>query len=353
MAFSFQLAPQEQSTKPPIEPQPEKGEIRASSIFQNPENASGSDTSDSDTEEKPNLNKVSLIDTLKLQSILAETPDAFKYDELITDTERPGDAHKVSEADDADEGSYARERETPIHGLVLTKRATENQANRPASRYIQNLKKTSQVREIEQEIVQNRVLKKEREREKFEPAEVFVTSSYRKVLEARCATEEALRKQDEIDERNDVTKQSNLTAFHRVLLAKRTEGLAAHPFSSLPTADLVTPKTSNSKEDLTEGRRAMTNVDDTEDEPTEDLHYSEGARVLEGKEMPEERTMKNEALTDNKRKLGENSPAVSQRLGQPPPESDLTVTQPSKQVASEAKVEMMKQRYLERKKQRS
>ena len=69
------------------------------------------------------------------------------------------------------------------------------------SKYIANLKRTAEVRKIEQELAYERKVQKERETEgeAFSDKDSFVTPSYLRKLEERAAIEERLRKEEEIE----------------------------------------------------------------------------------------------------------------------------------------------------------
>ena len=69
------------------------------------------------------------------------------------------------------------------------------------SKYIANLKRTAEVRKIEQELAYERKVQKERETEgeTFSDKDSFVTPSYLRKLEERATIEERLRKEEEIE----------------------------------------------------------------------------------------------------------------------------------------------------------
>eukprot|EP00916_Digyalum_oweni_P015219 GHVL01024870.1.p1 GENE.GHVL01024870.1~~GHVL01024870.1.p1 ORF type:complete len:150 (-),score=32.33 GHVL01024870.1:1207-1656(-) len=94
-------------------------------------------------------------------------------------------------------------------GLVNKYRLTDapEKRERPKqkSRYIGGLQKRAAKRQIEAEIIEERVSKRERETEGYEK-EAFVTSGYKKVLEQRKKFQEDLERQDEDDKRKTQKK---------------------------------------------------------------------------------------------------------------------------------------------------
>ena len=79
---------------------------------------------------------------------------------------------------------------------------------------------THKDREIENEKVFERKLVKEAEEEAhlYGDKEKFMTSAYRRKLQARDEYEEEQRRKSEQEARDDVTKRGDLTHFHRNLL---------------------------------------------------------------------------------------------------------------------------------------
>ncbi|CAI5973808.1 unnamed protein product [Closterium sp. NIES-64] len=123
--------------------------------------------------------------------------------------------HEAAMAEDPSVFDYDGVYDT-IHA-ARTSRAKE--AVQRQARYIPNLLKTTKEREKEKELVQERLLAKERakEEEEFAGKERFVTRAYReKLVERQRWLAEEKRKEAE-EAANDVTKRSDLTDLYRNL----------------------------------------------------------------------------------------------------------------------------------------
>jgi len=109
------------------------------------------------------------------EEALAQDPTVFQYDEVF-------DSLQDDKADKA--------------------KAVKKEKRNRKSRYIENLIKKSKEREIEQAIIEERVLLKEREREddEFGNKEKFVTSAYKKALKERKLWLKERERLDAIDE---------------------------------------------------------------------------------------------------------------------------------------------------------
>jgi len=88
------------------------------------------------------------------------------------------------------------------------------------SKYIAELKTKAAEREREQEMVHERKMVREVEKEEhlYGNKEKFITSAYRKKLEEDRVWQEQEDRREEEERRNDVTKRSNLGAFYSNLL---------------------------------------------------------------------------------------------------------------------------------------
>ncbi|XP_055388769.1 nuclear speckle splicing regulatory protein 1-like [Condylostylus longicornis] len=101
----------------------------------------------------------------------------------------------------------------------------------PPPRYVGALAERATKREMELEIVKERLLKRQREEEgesEVKDEEVFVTGAYKKRLEERQAYEQKMVEKDLQDALNDPKKKKNLMAFHSHMLssgmASRSKG---------------------------------------------------------------------------------------------------------------------------------
>ncbi|KAL5016228.1 hypothetical protein ScPMuIL_005817 [Solemya velum] len=115
------------------------------------------------------------------------------------------------------------------------------------SKYIEGLLKTAEKRKIEDERRTERKVQKEREEEgnKFEDKEVFVTSAYKKKMQAMQEAEEAEKRLADMEAKLDVTKQKDLSGFYRYLYNQTTEEPAVkketEPESSSQNTELPFP----------------------------------------------------------------------------------------------------------------
>lgn len=116
-------------------------------------------------------------------------------------------------------------------GLVSLGRFKQERSkgDAPTSRYISRLLQKSTHREMEQEIIKTRQLKKE-----ASPAEedVFVTRAYRKRLEERKKFEEEMLKKDLQDAVNDPRKKKDLSSFHHFMLSTGLASRSSRPPNS-------------------------------------------------------------------------------------------------------------------------
>ncbi|GBG87600.1 hypothetical protein CBR_g45752 [Chara braunii] len=89
-------------------------------------------------------------------------------------------------------------------------------------KYIGTLLEKAKRREMEQELVRERTLQKEREREEgmYEGKEKFVTSAYKKKLAEQAKWIEEEKRQEEREKADDVTKRKDLSDFYHNLLSK-------------------------------------------------------------------------------------------------------------------------------------
>ncbi|CAD5116340.1 DgyrCDS5241 [Dimorphilus gyrociliatus] len=179
---------------------------------------------------------------IAIEKALEEDPTVYQYDEVYDDI------HNKKEAEAA-------------------KRKADKQRK---SKYIGQLIKTSELRKLEDERRNQRILQKESEKEKdkFADKEEFVTESYKKRVEQLKQDEERQRQQDLIDgrtEKNDVTKQDDLSMFYRQLLNKESTEPKAEE-----VADNSTEKTGkNEKPGLPETSRRK-RVDESSSESSSD-----------------------------------------------------------------------------------
>lgn len=101
------------------------------------------------------------------------------------------------------------------------------------ARFIGKLLVQAQRRQIEREIIQERQIQKEREKEGGTADEAFVTSAYRARLEERQRIQQELELQEARDAARAADKQKDLSSFHAYLLksgaATRSAAVAPAP----------------------------------------------------------------------------------------------------------------------------
>ena len=136
-----------------------------------------------------------------------------------------------------------------VYDSMQQDRAAVREKQKPAAdrsaRYIGGILSAHKVREMENEKLFERKLVKEAEAEAhlYGDKEKFMTSAYRKKLEAREEYEAELKRQEVEEQRNDVTKRGDLTQFYSSLLhntlAPEKQPAEAPAGSTLPTTDAL------------------------------------------------------------------------------------------------------------------
>lgn len=129
---------------------------------------------------------------LNMEKALNEDPTIYQYDEVYDEIEK------------------VKEQNKPV----------KKSLKQP--KYIHNLLKAAERRKTEQEHRMERMVQKEREAEgeQFADKESFVTSAYRDKLEQFKKMEEEEERMDRLEAIADVTKQPDMSGFHRHLFAQ-------------------------------------------------------------------------------------------------------------------------------------
>lgn len=176
------------------EPVPKKKPV--SSVF-------NVDSSDEETEEvsQPSHLKTGAFRNMKrqaridIQAAMEEDPTVYQYDELYDDMK------------DAKE-------------KVIAEKKVDK-----TSKYAKKLMRNAALRKLENDKHFERKCAKEIEEEgdEFADKESFITSSYKAKLAELAVLEAEHKRMEEEEAKNDVTKQSDLSAFYRNILDKRTE----------------------------------------------------------------------------------------------------------------------------------
>ena len=245
------------------------------------------------------------------------------------------------------------------------------------------MKRTSELRKIEQELAYERKIQKERETEDetFADKDAFMTGAYRKKLEERAEIEEKLRREEEIEsefivsmllsvvaiviqtltvlcfffitERNDVTKEKDLSRLYRHLLHQKT----SHPITT--NQNIVKEK---SDKNVTKLKDVKKNVID------EDIKGEERMAVERGESQSEERVPPalpmetNLPLSEDVDEVElshttfkQSSDVVDQHTGETKPEESIEISEEEKRKrfflkrTSDAAATSAKERYLARK----
>lgn len=135
---------------------------------------------------------------IEMQKALEEDPTVYDYDEIYDDMKQKAQA-KLPE------------------NIVKADKKRE-------PKYIKNILKAAELRKLEQERREERIIQREREKEgdEFSDKPQFVTSAYREKLKAQEALKEEERRQDAIENALDVRKQNDLSGFYRHFLNQQT-----------------------------------------------------------------------------------------------------------------------------------
>jgi len=145
--------------------------------------------------------------TEDMEALQKEDPSVFQFDELIEDD--------------------GRKRES-IEGLEQKKRVglfvpSGGPLKVPSSQYISQLERRKEFRDMEKEIIEQRVINRDRKKEKdaHEDKEVFVTSAYKDRLKEREEFLRELASKEKIDDARDASKMEHgfgFAALHRNML---------------------------------------------------------------------------------------------------------------------------------------
>lgn len=139
--------------------------------------------------------------------LLAQDPSIFQYDEVIDDIKQDLSVEAMPQA----VRTEPMEQKKRV-GLTVPRGATDvmTGSKRPA-KYIEKVIVATDRRRVEQQIVEDRLLKKEKDQRK--DCEVFVTEAFKEELKRRKKFEEELEAQEMQDDAKAVEKQENGTGF--------------------------------------------------------------------------------------------------------------------------------------------
>jgi len=139
--------------------------------------------------------------------LLAQDPSIFQYDEVIDDIKQDLSVEAMPQA----VRTEPMEQKKRV-GLTVPRGATDvmTGSKRPA-KYIEKVIVATDRRRVEQQIVEDRLLKKEKDQRK--DCEVFVTEAFKEELKRRKKFEEELEAQEMRDDARAVEKQENGAGF--------------------------------------------------------------------------------------------------------------------------------------------
>ncbi|CEM24009.1 unnamed protein product [Vitrella brassicaformis CCMP3155] len=275
------------------------------------------------------------------QKMLEVDPTIFSYDDIYDNIS----SQQRAEADKQLKRQQQEER--------AAEEAAGKKKAKPKSRYIESLQRVSQRRQMEQEIIEERNLKREQERdaELYADKDKFITSAYKKKLEERRQLERELAMQDARDTHNEVTKKENLTDFHSHLLKHNLASRHVQPPPAKPATDDTPPAAPVEREEGASSAAAVGNM--PEDKPSSprpdkrprdgDEHEAEAPPTAAGQPLPSTEQEEPAAAQPAPKKPKKDVPAA-------PPE--LSAEEKARQEAErKTAVLSARERYLQRKKQ--
>lgn len=270
----------------------------------------------------------------QLKKALAEDPNAFDYDGVYEEMK----------------GNQAR----PIH---------EDRAKREP-KYIGKLLEKAKVRAREQDVVYERQLAKEREKEDhlFGDKEKFVTGAYKKKLQEQAKWLEEERRREQEEQKHEVSNKSDMSDFYRNLLKSNVAfGARNVPKSSenREAAEVSEPESQVEDEELKPSTSTGLDVDDgpSERRPNkEERNQNRGSSATRDRSDSRSPSRKRDSgdrvvdMDDQKAKpAADTADVVPAREEEGSPKA--SVAEPPKRVPVDP-VAAAKERYLARKRQR-
>lgn len=152
--------------------------------------------------------------------MMASDPTVFQYDEILDDMKEENGQEKVQ----AVRTDVLLQKKRV--GLTVTAGADDvkNGSKRPA-KYIEQVLIATDRRRVEQQVIEDRLLKKEKEARK--DCEVFVTEAFKEELKKRKKFEDELEQQDMKDKFRAADKQENGLGFAEMYRNLLNGGLAS------------------------------------------------------------------------------------------------------------------------------
>lgn len=189
------------------------------------------------------------------ETLQADDPSVFQYDEVLDDIKSAQDVERPTQAVRAN-GLEQRKRV----GLVIPQGGSGVvTGSRRQAKYIDKVLVATDRRRVEQQIVEDKLLRKDKE--KFEGCETFVTGGFKDELARRKKFEDDLERQDFIDSVKAAEKQSDGKGFADMYRNLLNGGLA----------------TSRGGEKLKEQEPARVDAEAVKEEPEVDVEEERGS----------------------------------------------------------------------------
>lgn len=253
------------------------------------------------------------------EALLAENPTVFQYDEIIDDIKEDCGLAKAGGI-----RTDALEQKKRV-GLTIPEGAesVKNGSKRPA-KYIEKVIIATDRRRVEQQVVEDRLLKKEKDARK--DCEVFVTEAFKEELKKRKKFEDELEQQDIRDKIRAADKQENGLGF-------------ADMYRNLLNGGLASSRGGEKIKDIAPAREEM--KEELKEELKDDLEVDTKVKLEDAKQE-----VKDEDMGGAEKQHG-----VQDVVPEPSPASSITKAKEAEQ--REEKAMSAKERYLMRKKMES
>lgn len=150
-----------------------------------------------------------------------EDPTVFQYDEILDDIKEEQGVEGISDRIRAD--TTKQKKRVGLH-VPQGAESVKTGAKRSA-KYVEKVQIATDRRKVEQQIVEDRLLKKEKEAR--QDAEVFVTEGFKEELKRRKKFEDELEAQEERDQKNAAEKQEHGSGFASMYRNLLNTGLAS------------------------------------------------------------------------------------------------------------------------------
>eukprot|EP00397_Hematodinium_sp_SG-2012_P034880 GEMP01037453.1.p1 GENE.GEMP01037453.1~~GEMP01037453.1.p1 ORF type:complete len:352 (+),score=116.26 GEMP01037453.1:56-1111(+) len=188
-----------------------------------------------------------------MDALMKEDPNVFQFDELLEDD--PALSSKARQAG-------------PTEGLEQKKRVglfiPDGGPQTSESQYVSRLEKMKEFRDMEKEIIDQRVINRERKKDQNQHGdkEVFVTSAYKDRLKEREKFQKDMALKEKMDEARDASKMEHglgFVALHRTLL---DSGRDATKKTENPTTEAKHEVKAEMEEDRARSSSSRHNDDD-------------------------------------------------------------------------------------------